>query len=58
MFFWTHEDRCGPDGTRIIKIMPFHLATGTFGFLVLEEIITNNVSRGKTVPFEGAVVTG
>ena len=30
MIFWIHEDRCGPDGTRIVKIMPFPWATGNF----------------------------
>ena len=33
MFFWIHEDRCGPDGTRIVKIMPFPWATGNFVIL-------------------------
>ena len=33
MFLWIHEDRCGPDGTRIVKIMHFPLATGNFVIL-------------------------
>ncbi len=48
MFFWIHEDRCGPDGTRLIKFMPFPWATCTFCFLVLEEIIKTMVFRERT----------
>ena len=58
MFFWTHEDRSGPDGTGIIKLMPFPWAIKTFGFLVFEEIIKTKNFPWKTAPFERAVVTG
>ena len=48
VFFWTHENRCWPDAARSVKFMPFPLATSTFVFLVLEEIMKSKVFRGKT----------
>ena len=30
MFFWIHEDRCVPDGTKTVRFMPFPAATGYF----------------------------
>ena len=38
MFFWIHEDRCGPDGTRTAKIMPFPWATGNFVILSFSHV--------------------
>ena len=30
MFFWIHEDRCVPDGTKTVRFMPFPAAAGYF----------------------------
>ena len=30
MFFWIHEDRCVPDGTKTVGFMPFPAAAGHF----------------------------
>ena len=49
MFFWSHEDRCGPDGTRTVKIMPLPWATGNFVILEFRMFFLKIVRRKSYV---------